>query len=498
MPKPPRPSPGEQPTKRRRVPRDPTARFKRDKESALAAAEAMVPAEHLARRVLKQLERVDTSQVEAQYSALGQRGYAPRRLLSLWVYASLRGLHHATKLARALQTDAALLLLSGGHVISRAVLNRFRMQQGALFRAALEQTVTWALEQGLVQAQALAVDSVRLRAHAAPRHVRIRVQSAQKLKHLAQMDTSALSEPQRVRHQQKVERHTQAVQLCTQAKRASVVLTNKAAALMQFPGDMYLPGHRVTVMASGAKSRLVVGVLINAAPNDVGLLEHVATQARQVLHKAGLPTVARLQVAADAGYWNEADLAFAQANAAWVDVLVKEKTNRGRLQAKGSDYFPRDAFRLVSRDEVLCPADKPMVKTKHQKGPDSYVYKGNGCSRCPKHSACTPSKRRQLVVHWNYEKLRTWMLQRMSQDGAQARYHQRMATVEPVFSSLEDAMGFRRLSSRRPGTVDSEILLKLLAHNVSRLLCGSRLLCVYFLLPLQPAPTSTDQLLSLF
>ena len=496
------PSPAEQPTKRRRVPRDPTARFKRDNESALAAAQAMVPEAHLSRQVLKLMQRVDTSKVEAQYSALGQRGYEPRGLLSVWVYASLIGLHHATKLARALVTDSALRLLTGGHVVSRAVLNRFRMQQAGLFGAALEQTVQWALEQGLVDAQALAVDSARLRAHASLRHVRIRKQSEQRLQQLAQVDTSALSAPERAQHEQKVAKHTQAVKLCTQAKAASVVLTNKAAALMQFPGDVYLPGHRLTVTASGAQSRLVVGVLINAAPNDQGLLEHAVLQARAVLHKAGLPSVASLQVAADAGYWSLPDLSFAQANTSWVDMLIHQKSNRSRLQAKGRPYFTRDAFRLVSRDEVRCPADKPMRGPTRYKAssPHSFTYRGDGCTSCPKHHACTPSKSRQLVVHWDYEKLRSFMLQRMSQEGALARYHQRMATVEPVFSSVEDSMGFRRVSSRREGTVHAEILLKLLAHNVSRLLSRSKLLCVYFLLPLQavPTPADTDQPLSLF
>jgi hypothetical protein len=56
------------------------------------------------------------------------------------------------------------------------------------------------------------------------------------------------------------------------------------------------------------------------------------------------------------------------------------------------------------------------------------------------HGACTPSKQRQLVVNWEYEKLQKAMRERMSHEGAQARYHQRMATVEPVFSYLEDSM----------------------------------------------------------
>ena len=107
------------------------------------------------------MEGMGFTQVEAQYSTLGQRGYGLRRLLSLWVYAGLIGVHHATQSERALVTDAALRVLSGGHAVSRPVLNRFRMTQGALFRIALEQTVILALEQGLVDAPGLAVDSLR-------------------------------------------------------------------------------------------------------------------------------------------------------------------------------------------------------------------------------------------------------------------------------------------------------------------------------------------------
>jgi DDE family transposase len=408
---------------------------------------------------------------------LGQRGYAPRQLLCLWVYASLSRLHHATKLARALVTDTALRLLSGGHAISRPVLNRFRMSQAALFQKVLEQTVQCALKHGWVNAQDLAVDSVRLRAHADPGQVRILQRSQERLKHLALVDTASLSEPERHQHQQKVAKHTQAVQLCTQAKAASVVLTSPAAALMQFPGDVYLPGHRLTVTASGTQSRMVVGVLLNAAANDTGMLEQALTQARHMLHTVGLPWVVRLQAAADAGYWSRQDLAFAATNTGWVDTLINERSDSSRLQGQDTKYFGRDAFQLRSVDEVLCPANKRMLGPHRDR--DAHVYRGDGCEHCPLHTSCTPAKQRQLKVNWEYEKLKTWMRERMNQEGAQARYHQRMGTAEPVFSYLEDSMGFRRVSSRKPGTVTAELLLKLVAYNVARLFACSALLCVY-------------------
>ncbi|MCY1045861.1 hypothetical protein OV208_31400 [Corallococcus sp. bb12-1] len=159
----PRP-PAKQP--RRRIPKDPAPRFKAPDREALALAQRLVPREHLARRVQRVVERFEMRAVEARYSALGQNGFAPRQLLGLWLYASLIGLHQGTRVARALQTDCALRWLSGGHCISVAVLNRFRAENAGLFLAALEETVRWAVEEGLVRTQELGIDSVRLRAHA--------------------------------------------------------------------------------------------------------------------------------------------------------------------------------------------------------------------------------------------------------------------------------------------------------------------------------------------
>ena len=307
--------------------------------------------------------------------------------------------------------------------------------------------------------------------------------SSERLEELAAVDTSTLDEQQRTRHEHKVRKHTQAVELCTQAGTKSVVLTSPAAGLMHFPASTALPGHRVTVTASGAQSRLVVGVLINAAPNDMGLLQEAAREARRVLVEAGLPEEAVLQMAADAGYWSQADLEFASTNTQWVDVLIDEKAESGPLRGKGKKYFGRDDFKLVSQHEVLCPADKRMTGPRKDKVNGCLVYLGQGCADCPMRKACTPAERRTLSVKWEYEEQRALMRQRMAREGAQARYHQRMPTVEPVFSSLEDCMGFRRVSSRFPQSVTAEIMLKLLAHNVSRLLTRRRLLCVYFLLP---------------
>src|SRR5438445_1932312 len=95
---------------RKRHRRDPSPRFKRNTSRQLDAVrgcpEISVPKRHLARGVWNVISQLDTSALEEPYSSLGRRGYHPRHVLAVWVYASLIGLHQSTKVAAAAATDA--------------------------------------------------------------------------------------------------------------------------------------------------------------------------------------------------------------------------------------------------------------------------------------------------------------------------------------------------------------------------------------------------------
>ena len=113
---------------RRRFPKDPTPRFRQDVsrqlDSLRGCPDYQVPKDHLAREVWTLVERIDTSGLEAKFSALGRHGFHPRRVLAVLIYGSLIGLHESTKLGTALKTDAALQFLAGGQVISSGTLAR--------------------------------------------------------------------------------------------------------------------------------------------------------------------------------------------------------------------------------------------------------------------------------------------------------------------------------------------------------------------------------------
>jgi transposase len=464
-------------TARKSPRRDPDPHFlpdtSRQLDAVLGCPALTVPGEHLAWAVLKVVERLDTSAVEAKYSSLGRRGYHPKSTLAIWVYASLVGLHHSTKVARAIETDAAFRLLGRGGKHSGATLRRFRKDNAELFTAAIEQTVALARADGRIDERDLAADSVRLRAHASTKAVRTRKRSMERLRELAAVALDQLDSEGRAAHQAKVRKHAEALALCDERDTSSVVLTSPSAALMKFPSGAGLPGHRATVIASGQASRFVVGVLIDADTNDYGKLESAVAETRRVLERAGLPPEAQLQIAADAGYWSEADLIFA-AEADDVDVLIADPRAEPATTLR---FFGRDRFTIHDDRTATCPAGRTMYGPYDDVTAGRTKWLGDGCEACPLRSQCTDGRRRTLTASTAAEAMRV----RLKAHGARARYNRRMATVEPVFSSLEDAMGYRRVSTRHEGAVRGEILLKILAYNVSRLIQTGRLRPVFFL-----------------
>jgi hypothetical protein len=415
------------------------------------------------------VSKLDVQSIEARYSSLGRHGYQPAHVLAVWIYASLIGLHDSTKVARALETDAALRLLAGGHAVSAPTLRRFRQHNAEFFAKAIETTVALAEAAGILKLDELAVDSVRLRANASMKAVRTVERSKKRLKELAAVDVTALDEGKREKHEAKLAKHRAALELCAKEDRTNVVVTNSAAGLIHFPTGASAPGHRVTVAAAGTRSRLVLSVLIDAGGHDYGKAGPALQKVRTLLQGLGIKH-AKLKASADAGYFCEADLGFAADNQDWVDLLIAPR-NEGYTDSR---FFGRDRFTIDDQGVATCPAGRRM-QGPWKAGKEGYYYEARGCGTCELKPQCTPAEVRKIKIRPQSHANREAMRQRMAQPDCQARYHKRIATVEPVFSYIEATMGFRRVTARRQQSITAEILLKVLAYNLSRLMSATRL-----------------------
>lgn len=467
---------------RRRLRKDPVPRFKPDVSNQLdvaGACAAVVPEMHVARFLREEIEHLDLTAVVATYSSQGRHGYHPKHVLGALLLGSLMGVHHSTKLARRLVTDAAFRLVAGGHAISAGVLRRFRRENLVAFESANAQVLKLGHERGLVDSNALAVDSVRLRADASRSAVRTLERSESRLKELAAVDINNLSDAEKAQHAEKVAKHQKAVELCRESGRTSVVVTSPSAGLMKFPDGASGPGHRATVVATGKKVRLIVNVLVDADATDYGHLAPAVLAAREKLSAAGVKLEQPMQIAADAGYFSERDLRFAQENQGLADILIAPGPDRQKRSDATREFFTQEAFKREG-NQFICPAGTAM-RGPYSDGNGKERWRGVGCSTCGLREQCTSGKRRTLVFDEGFREVSDFMRQRMEKPGAKQRYNERIATVEPVFSFIESAMNFRRVTSRKEQAILAEIQLKVLAYNLSRLIAAKRSLCVRML-----------------
>lgn len=447
--------------------------------------ETLVPKDHLARKVWAVIETVDTTSLEGRQHRRRRPPYHPRWLLALWVFASLTGLHSAEGLARALATDAALRWLAAGYKVSAPTLKRFRQKGFELFALANEQVLRAAHELGALDCSELAVDSLRLRADASTAAVRTTARSEQRLAELKSHDVSMESEAVQAQHSAKVAKHEAALAALATENRTNIVMTAPGAGLLKFPSGASAPGYRVTATAAGRSRRYICHVFLTADNCDYGLLERAVVGTREVLDRLEARP-RQLTISADAGYHSEADLRFASENRDWADILIRERSATRRARPSKPTLFTREDFDFRADNTVVCPDGRQMVGPSIRASGE-WTWRGDSCRTCAKKPMCTKSKGNRVVtLRPEFERARAEMRARMTQPDAAAKYGGRMAIIEPVFANISDAMAFSRCSSRHPSTVSAEILLKVLSHNVSRLLREPSLRTAW--LVVSPAP----------
>ena len=138
---------------------------------------------------------------------VGRDATDPRLLLSLWVYATLRGIGSARELNRLCREHMAYKWLCGGVSVNYHMLSDFRSQGGDKWDELLTQMVAVLLEAGLVNMDRVAQDGMKVRASAGKSSFRRQDrleefleearQQVETLKQLAEQDGEELTRRQR-------------------------------------------------------------------------------------------------------------------------------------------------------------------------------------------------------------------------------------------------------------------------------------------------------------
>lgn len=252
--------------------------------------------DHPARTLWRLVETLELSgfvkDAKAVEGQCGRDRLSVRMLLTLWLYATSRGVSSAREIERLTKSDDAFRWIVGDQTVSHATLSSFRVGH----RAALEQLMTdilgVLLQQGLVELDFVAQDGTRIRASASAPSFRSET-GLQKCLEQAALHVKAVmaeADDPEATHAEKAARLAAARDIQRRVQRASEVLqelkangkenprvstTDSDARTMKMGDGGFRPAYNIQLATAGAPMggpRTIVGLRVTNEGTDMGSL----------------------------------------------------------------------------------------------------------------------------------------------------------------------------------------------------------------------------------
>jgi transposase len=287
----------------------PRLRFANRSQMAMrvCALDELIPEDHPVRIVWAYAAALDLSELLAKIKAVeGRAGAAatdPRILVTLWLYATLRGIGSARELDRRCREDIAFEWICGGVTVNYHTLADFRVGPVKELDQMLTSGVAVLREQGLVTMDRTAQDGIKVRANAGassfrrrPRLEQFREEAqaqVEALKRELEIDPAAGTRRQeaarkraaadRARRLQQALDNLPQVEAGKAAKdkdKARVSTTDPEARVMKMGDGGYRPAFNVQ-LATDTQTQIITGVDVTNSGGDQGKLAPMIEQHEQ-------------------------------------------------------------------------------------------------------------------------------------------------------------------------------------------------------------------------
>ena len=362
------------------------------------------------------VEHLDLSAFAWEYSAEGQRPYAPALMVKVWLYAYCLQVTSSRRLEQRVKEDLPFRFLAGGAVPDHWTLNDFRTRHRRAINDLFLQVVEVARGLGMGRLGHVAIDSTRVHAHASRRRTETPAELRQRLAQTRrairrwqqpceaadpneEAGTRVKSDYEQPLEEQLATPQQKLRKLKKMGARQLSVTDPDSRFLHQTQGGFVL-GYTVDLAVSD--DHLIVGQRTTQAVSDSASLLPMVKQVEATCREKPQ------QVSADSAFFSVRNLQ--------------------QLERRGIAGFLPDAH-LTGE---LQPRRGPL-----------------------KTEADSPLHRRMRA------KLRS--------PAGQARYRRRQALVEPVFGVLKEQRGMRHLRLRGLGKAGTEVALYCTAFNLTRM-----------------------------
>lgn len=376
----------------------------------------LVGADHPVRTIVAVVERLEVAEfckpIKAREGAVGRDATDPRLLISLWLYACIRGIGSARELARRCEESTPFLWLCGGVSVNHRLLSDFRIDHGEALDKVFTQVIACLVEKGLVKASRISQDGVRVRVGAGAasfrREERLRQLLEESKQHVEELrrqveapeglaaEKAKKVKAQKRRAEEKKKRLEQAIAQLPELKKRQEEAAQRAgngkqgqkirekevrasttdaeARVMKMANGGFNPAVNVQ-LATDTESRAIVGVEVsNEGSDSAGL----ATPMREQVEQRTGKTVGEQLL--DGGYLRMQDIEDAHEENVNLYVPPKparNKENRGReLEIKPGDSAAVQAWKQRMASEEGKQIYRQRAATSETVNADLRTYRG--------------------------------------------------------------------------------------------------------------------------
>lgn len=437
--------------------------------------------------------QLDTHEIEATYSMLGQHGFHPRMLMGLWIYSYAHGVFSSREIASRCRTDLGFMYISWRLCPDHRTISDFRKNHIDSFKYFFKQSVGVASQLGMTNLGHVSLDGSKFKANTSKhkamsygymqkREKELLSEIEEYLRKSKEVDEAEdhflgsksgeeIAEELQIRQQrlEKIQKAKAQLEAREAKENPGVAIDEKKqisfadpeARIMGKKGNFdYRYNGQISVESS---HQIIIGEHVSLASNDK---KEVAPALEEIQKTTGkLPE----KMSLDHGYYSGDNLDRLKQNQ--VDAYVA--TGReGKLEGEetvgkiGKEQFVYHP----DLDHFTCPAGKILeLKSSNSEGDKTYQATQEACARCPLREQCGSSSQGRSLKVDAMEPLRAEMREKMKTASAVEIYSRRKVIVEPVFGVLKTVIDFQGFSLRGAQKVSGEFSLVCAAYNIKKI-----------------------------
>ena len=355
----------------------------------------------------------------------GPDEYDPKTMLKIITYGYANSQRSSRKLELACYRDISFMWLTGGLAPDYRTIARFRKDNAEAIGKVLRQIVRLCIKWGLIEGNALFIDSTAMEANASVRktftpenckerlakldmHIDKLLKESERLDKEQEEQGSLVKVKEELLDLQKIRTDIQMVNKELEEKSLTELNTTDRDCVKVKTAGRCRSGYRAQVATDG-KHGLIVNTDVLASATDANKLSGQIKGASDVLEHT--PAV----VASDSGYCSAPDVAKIDQRATTVVMPTQQQIDKERSdkQDPTAKAFAKEAFVYdATNDTYSCPAGEKLVykfsstDTKGNTVKNYRTQEHDVCQRCPHLGVCTKDKQGRKIARGEFEYIR--------------------------------------------------------------------------------------------